>query len=334
MKKILFIIKNKNEASSRFRVKAYLPYLQNDFDYKIFYSEYNNHKVPKFLRSFIKRYRFLKLLINIKKFDIIFMQRPMSSDKKESIFFEKLLSFLNNNIIFDYDDALFIQNENKIKKLIKISKKVICGNDYLAEFSKRYNKNTYIIPTTIDTNKFTPKKTANNSNLILGWTGTSGNYENFSDELINSIKKILDNYKNVSFLFICDKKPPKKFNFKYEFIQWNEKNEILDLKKIDIGLMPLIDSPWTKGKCGFKLIQYGAISIASIASNVGVNNQVVLNNKTGFLINNETQWYEKIKILIEDEKLRQTFGRNARKHILQNYDTKKNYISLKNILNS
>jgi len=105
MKKILFIIKNQHEASSRFRVIAYLPYLKNNFETEIFFSEYNNKKVPKLLRSLVKRFRFLLLLFKAKKHDVIFMQRPMSSDKKQSIFFEKLLSKINSNIIFDFDDA-------------------------------------------------------------------------------------------------------------------------------------------------------------------------------------------------------------------------------------
>ena len=100
MKKILFIVKNENEASSRFRVFAYLPYLKNDFEVDIFFSEYNNKKVPKFLRSFIKRLRFLSLLFRAKKYAVLFMQRPMSSDKSKSTFFENLLSKINKNIIW------------------------------------------------------------------------------------------------------------------------------------------------------------------------------------------------------------------------------------------
>lgn len=329
MKKIFFILKNENEASSRFRVFSYLPYLKDDFDITIFYSEYKNNSVAKFIRSLVKRFRFLSLLLQVKHYDLIFMQRPMSSDKNKSTNFEYLMSKLNPNIIFDFDDALFIQNETKIKALIKLSKTIICGNEYLAEFSLKHNKNTFIVPTTTDTTKFVPLTDNHSDFITVGWTGTSGNYENFTPELLETLKKLLLNCPSMRLLFICDKKPPQSFDFKYDFIYWNSTSEIEDLQKIDIGLMPLKETPWTRGKCGFKLIQYGSIGIASVGSNVGVNSKIILDKKSGYLIDNESQWFDKIKILIEDKKLRYSMGATARKHIEDNYSTIGNYQHLK-----
>jgi len=332
MKKILFIIKNKNEASSRFRVGAYLPYLQQDFSYQIFYAEYNNKKIPKFLRSVWKRVLFLRLFFQINRYDVIFMQRPMSSDKKKSTMFEYLLSKLHSKIIFDFDDALFVQNETKIQSLCKLSNSVICGNDYLADFAKKHNPNTYIIPTTIDTQKYIPKTHPTTKKLTVGWTGTSGNYANFSQNLIETLQKLTQKYENLSILFICDKKPPKHFNFPYNFIQWQESSEVEDLQKIDIGLMPLEDSAWTRGKCGFKLIQYGSIGVASVGSDVGVNSQIIINNTTGYLISKESEWYNALELLIQDDSKRKDMGQEARKHIINNYDTLGNYKQLQTIL--
>jgi len=330
---ILFILKNKNEASSRFRVLSYLPYLENDFNYSLFYAEYNNKKVPKILRSVIKRFRFLNLLFQAKKHDIIFMQRPMSSDKSKSTFFESLLKKVNPNIIFDFDDALFVQNEQKIKSLISLSKACICGNDYLASFAKKYNPHTHIIPTPIDTNKFKPASSKTSKKLSIGWTGTSGNYDFFTKELINALKITLQKYQDtIDFVFICDRKPPERFDFDYTFIQWRDESEVMDLQNIDIGLMPLIDSAWTKGKCGFKLIQYGSIGIASLASDVGVNKDVVLDSQTGYIIDNEQQWLEKLEALITNPSLREEMGRKASEHIQKHYSVKENYPKLKTLL--
>lgn len=332
MKKILFIVKNKNEPSSRFRVFPYLPYLNNNFHTSIFYSEYNSTNIPKVLRSIIKRLRFISLLFQAKRYDAIFMQRPMSSDKNKGVFFETLLSKINSNIVFDFDDALFIQNETKIKALIKLSNLIICGNQYLAHYSLKHNKKTYIVPTTIDTSKFIPLSSKDSNHTTIGWTGTSGNYENFTPELLDTLKKTTLKYPNVRILFICDKKPPESFDFVYDFIYWNSKTELQDLQKIDIGLMPLKDNSWTRGKCGFKLIQYGSVGISSIGSNVGVNNEIILDKKSGYLINDESQWFEKLKSLIEDKSLRDSMGITARKHIEDNYSTVGNYQKLKNCI--
>ena len=333
MNKVLFIIKNKNEASSRFRVLAYLDQLKNEFDIDIFYAEYHNDNTPKIFRSIIKRIRYLSLLRDVNTYDVIYMQRPMSTDKSKNNFFEKLIVNINPNLIFDFDDALFIQSESKISNLISIARICVCGNKYLYDFSKKYNPNTYVIPTAIDTKKFIPNDNCNRALVTIGWTGTSGNYQFFTDKMIAEINTILKTYSNVSFLFICDHKPDQRFNFPYNFIYWNETTEVEDLQNIDIGLMPLIDSPWSKGKCGFKLIQYGAIGIASIASDVGVNSDIVLDNKSGILIKDNT-WETALTTLINNAPLRERMGENARQHIQKHYSLSSNYQKFSSIIHS
>jgi len=331
--KILFIVKNKNEASSRFRVFSYLNHLEQDFEVLFFYAEYKNNKVPKILRSLVKRFRFITLVNLVRKNDIIFMQRPMSVDGNKSTFFEWLFTRFNKNLIFDYDDAIFVENATKMKSLVSLSKACICGNDYLADFAKQYNPNTYIIPTPIDTDKFISTKAVTGESITIGWTGTSGNYAYFTTEMIQDIKDVLLKYSHVNFLFICDRRPNEKFDFPYTFIRWNDETEVNDLKKIDIGLMPLIDSPWTRGKCGFKLIQYGSISIPSIASDVGVNAEVVLDGKSGYLVQNgQSDWKKYLEILIHDPQLRESMGKIAREHIENVYSVNKNYPKLKVVL--
>lgn len=333
MNKVLFIIKNKNEASSRFRVLAYLNQLKNDFDTDIFYAEYHNDNIPKIFRSIIKRIRYFSLLRDANIYDVIYMQRPMSTDKSKNNFFEKLIVNINPNLIFDFDDALFIQNKSKISNLISIAKICICGNKYLYDFSKKYNPNTYVIPTVVDTRKFIPKANGNGTDITIGWTGTSGNYQFFTDKMIDEISTILKTYSHVNFLFICDHKPDQRFNFPYNFIYWNEKTEVEDLQNINIGLMPLIDSPWSKGKCGFKLIQYGAIGIASIASDVGVNSDIILDNKSGILIKDNT-WEIPLTTLINNTPLRERMGEQARQHIQKHYSLSGNYQKLSSIIHS
>ena len=332
-KTILFIVKNKNEASSRFRVFSYVKYLEKDFSISFFYAEYKNEKVPKFLRSLIKRLRFWVLPYLVSQHDVVFMQRPMSADKNNSTFFEWLMTRFNRNLIFDYDDALFVQNEIKMRSLVSLSRSCVCGNDYLAEFAKSYNTSVSIIPTPIDTEKFIPKTTSEKENVTIGWTGTSGNYAFFTKELIHDIKSVLQKYDHANFLFICDKQPDASFDFPYEYVQWKDDTEVRDLQQIDIGLMPLIDSPWTKGKCGFKLIQYGSIGISSIASDVGVNSKVVLDGQSGLLVNEkEPNWAECMERLITNASLRQAMGQKAREHIQKEFSVEINYPKLKTIL--
>jgi glycosyltransferase involved in cell wall biosynthesis len=333
MKKILFIIKNKNEASSRFRVIAYFNRLENDFDIDVFYSEYHNRNIAKIFRSITKRFRYLTLLLRIKSYDIVYMQRPMSSDHSSSTFFEKLLVSRNPNFIFDFDDALFVHNKHKIIKLISMVKTCICGNRYLHDFSIKYNTSTCIIPTAIDTEVFAPKSCTDNSTITIGWTGTSGNYQFFTDNMISQLSTLLEKHKHVNFLFICDNKPEARFTFPYDFIRWNENSEISDLQRIDIGLMPLKDSSWSRGKCGFKLIQYGAIGIPAIASNTGVNSEVIINNETGLLVEND-DWFTPIEALLKSPDIRTEMGKLAVQHISKNYSLDTNYKKFRGAITS
>jgi glycosyltransferase involved in cell wall biosynthesis len=146
--------------------------------------------------------------------------------------------------------------------------------------------------------------------------------------MIDDIARILENNANTRFLFICDRPPEERFHFTYDYIPWRAESEISDLQQIDIGLMPLIDSLWSRGKCGFKLIQYGAIGIASVASDVGVNADVILNAKSGYLVKDD-DWYTPLKTLVENQDLARNMGQQARSHIQRHYSIKANYLKLK-----
>lgn len=330
-KSILFIVKNRSEASSRFRVFAYYKQFEKDFEISTFYAQLP-FKVPRFLRSPLRKLRYISIAFKARNYDVVYMQRPMTADDSNSVFYEWLITLFNPNLIFDYDDALYVLNETKMRKLVSLAKTVVCGNDILASFAKKYNSNVHVVPTTIDTDRFQPLAHEHDSNTItIGWTGTSSNYQFFTPHMVKDIKRLLNDYHHINFLFICDIKPPKNINFKYNFIKWNAETEANDLKKIDIGLMPLIDSPWSRGKCGFKLIQYGAIGITSVASDVGVNCDVVLNNKSGFLVHGE-DWYEPLEKLIENTDLRRAYGIKAREHISMYYSQYANYPKLKSII--
>ena len=117
---------------------------------------------------------------------------------------------------------------------------------------------------------------------------------------------------------IANKNPELPING-FEFITWTQSSEVSDLQKFDIGIMPLTDDIWSKGKCGFKAIQYGASGIPALVSPVGVNTEVVKDELTGFLCNNTEDWKTRLEELILDESKRQKMGAAGRKHIEANY---------------
>lgn len=340
MEKIIFLVPYpKSEApSQRFRFEQYLPEMEKQFEVEIhsfidtktwqkLYAEgLFGFKIWKMLGSFRRRFA---LLPKIKKADHIFIHRE-ASQIGPPIFEWLIAKILRKKYIFDFDDATWIPNYSvtnarfqrlkaywKIKYIIKWAGKISAGNEYLADFARKYNSNIEIVPTTIDTeNHHNILSETKSKPIRIGWTGSHTTMQ-YLNELIPILNRL--NEKN-DFLFrvISNEKP--KWDVPYlEFIKWNKSTEIEDLAKIQIGVMPLKADLWSSGKCGFKALQYMACEIPTVLSAVGVNTQIVTNEKDGFICTGEEEWLQVLDKLISDEALRQTIGKNGRQRIIDTY---------------
>ncbi len=128
---------------------------------------------------------------------------------------------------------------------------------------------------------------------------------------------------NFEFLVISNEKP--QINLKsFKFIKWDKTSEISDLQKIDIGIMPLYDNEWEKGKCGFKGLQYMALEIPAVMSPVGVNTEIIKDGENGFLAKDEQEWFDKLSLLIENSQLREKLGKAGRQTVIEKYSVDAN----------
>jgi glycosyltransferase involved in cell wall biosynthesis len=244
---------------------------------------------------------------------------------------EFFLKVFNKKIIFDFDDAIYLGSENndnwfiknfircdwKIKFIIKISTAVICGNDLLKFYSKKYNSNSFVVPTTIDLKKYKSDKYINYKKkyLTVGWSG-SYSTSRYIEKLLPDLFKL---QKKIYFKIILIGTNLQFNNHYIDCIPWNSKKEIQDLLKIDIGLMPLPNNQWTRGKCGLKILQYLSLNIPSIASNVGINSKIIKNNFNGFLIKSRHDWSKVLYKLITNKKLFFYTKKNCQSIIKKNY---------------
>ncbi|MEP4594778.1 MAG: glycosyltransferase, partial [Cyclobacteriaceae bacterium] len=158
--------------------------------------------------------------------------------------------------------------------------------------------------------------TANSQQPVIGWTGSHSTL--FYLDMLVPILQELEKDHDFEFLVIANKDPQLPIK-NFRFVAWNKETEIEDLSKIDIGVMPLEDNEWSKGKCGFKLIQYLSLGIPAIASPVGVNTEIVMHNQTGLIATTPNQWLEALKQLLEQETLRKQMGDSGRKLIQKKY---------------
>ncbi len=324
--------------SQRFRVEQYIPYWKKygvKVDVFPFYSDksfqyiYQSGKIVQktvlILIDFIRRFL---LLFILKSYPVIFIQRGVAPIGPP-IFEWILKKILRKKLIYDFDDAIWIPDErsSSIVKFVKSYSKVsiicgwadlvISGNDYLAEYAEGYTKKVIIIPTVVDTeNKYSLKTKNSNGTNVIGWTGSHSTMK-YLDLIIPILQK-LEQKHNFKFKVISNKNPELPLS-SFEYIQWTNENEIKDLSQFDIGIMPLIEDAWSKGKCGFKAIQYMALGIPAIVSPVGVNAHIVDHEQNGYLADELQEWEKYLSTLISNVGLREKYGKEARRKIEHHY---------------
>lgn len=232
-------------------------------------------------------------------------------------------------IIYDFDDAIWLpdRQENpawkwlkwrsKIKHISKWSWKVTAGNEYLASYARQYGHHVVVFPTVVDTRVHQPQHSqARHQAVTIGWTGSHSTLF-YLDMLIPVLQNLEKTYA-FQFVVIANHNPrlPLK-NFR--FVPWSKETEVTDLTMLDIGLMPLEDTEWAKGKCGFKLIQYMALGIPAVASPVGVNTQLISGAEGGFLAGSDQEWEKALTTLLEHSELRQEMGQRGRQFVVDHY---------------
>lgn len=313
--KVIFLVNSVDGPSTRYRVLQYLPYFKKE-GWEIEVSVF-----PKNLRERVKLYH------SLREFDVVFLQKRLLS-----LFHLSLLRKQSKRLAFDFDDAILFRDSPKgefnsrirkgrFVKMIKNADEVIAGNDYLKNQAICYNPRVSVIPTPVDTGRYRPKRySPGGSTITLGWMGSSSTLF-----YLENLKPVWDRlhrrYPHIRLKIVADR------FFDSDSIpilkkRWSEEEEIDDLHSFDIGLMPLTDDPWSRGKCGFKLLQCMAVGVPVVCSPVGVNREIVEHGVNGFLAADDDQWIEQLGLLIENSHLRQKMGEEAIHTVRKDYDLK------------
>lgn len=246
--------------------------------------------------------------------DIIYVYRPMF--EWPFLWLERAVT-RGRRSVFDFDDAIYLNlfGRSKIRSMVDLVDHVVAGNRTLADFVAAPAKTT-IIPTVIDIDRFRPQPTrqTRGADVVVGWTGTHGNYRQLAVAK-EGIARALERT-GARFLAIADRPPPRSLaSLRPEYIPWNPDTEVEDLARIDIGVMPLPDEPYARGKCAFKLLQYMALGRPGVASAVGANAEVVTDRVDGFLPPDRSAWESALVELIGDPALRASVGAAGRARV-------------------
>ncbi len=260
----------------------------------------------------------LAQLRNLRPADVVFFQRPMV--ELPTLFLERLAA-RGRKSVFDFDDAIFLNRggREKLRRTIALVDQVVAGNRFLAETAEAPEKTT-IIPTAVDTDRWSvqPTREARGREVVVGWTGLSCNYRHLAlacKPIARALRRT-----GARFVVISDRRPPSELaDLRPRFVPWRAESEIEDLARLDVGVMPLPDGPYERGKCAFKLIQYMALGRPALASPVGTNCEVVTDASDGFLPCDQNAWEEELVSLIEDPELRAQVGGRARQRVQAAY---------------
>lgn len=250
-------------------------------------------------------------------------------------FFERIARMLAKRMVYDIDDLVFLgkasaanrlvsllKGRSKIHYLMRTADHVITCTPYLDEYVRKLNSRTTDISSTIDTGSYAVRPAhANTGNLILGWSGShsTARYLLLLRDMLLNLSRTLEFE-----LLVIGAPDFRMSGLTVRAIPWRLASEVTDLQQIDIGLYPLPDDEWVQGKSGLKALQYMALGIPTIASARGANFRVIEDGVSGFLVNSEAQWAEKIELLAGDPALRSVVGNAARKRVVERYSVSAN----------
>jgi glycosyltransferase involved in cell wall biosynthesis len=344
MPNILFIASHRpgRSPNQRFRFEQYLPWLEEQ-GFRCTLSYLVEPEDDRYLYkpgSFLRKLGFVRRSIakrradvaRSKDFDIIFVCREALMTR--STVFEKAFSKGRARVVYDFDDSIWLSNVSdanrrwswvkdpgKTARIIAMADMVFAGNDYLADYAKQFNKRVAIVPTTIDTDEYRPRQASAEGPVCIGWSGSITTIQHFQYAL-PALQEIHRRYGDrVTFRVIGDGTYSEP-SLGIQGLPWRKETELEDLAAIDVGIMPLPDDEWARGKCGLKGLQYMGLGIPAVMSPVGVNSTIIQHGENGFLAGSTEEWVEVLGRLVEDAELRRRMGDAARRSVEEHWSTK------------
>lgn len=338
MKKIKILLLSRYSrlgASSRVRSYQYLPYLEahgfqvvvvpllGDDYFKSLYTG-SGKRLRSILDAYLQRFRYL---LTSYSYDLLWIEKELFPWLPA--WAESLLSTLGVPYLVDYDDAIFHRYDlhpnrlvrfllgSKIDVVMRRATLVIVGNDYLAKRSRQAGaRRVEIIPSVIDLKRYPLMSRSEHTVFTIGWIG-SPLTARYLHLIRPALAEVCQGGKGR--LVLIGSGQIEFTDVPTEIRPWSEETEVADIQSFDVGIMPLPDEPWERGKCGYKLIQYMACGIPVVASPVGVNEQIVENGIDGYLCKTTTDWVNALTILRDNPELRAKMGKAGRIKVEKKY---------------
>lgn len=325
MRTVLFICQDKELPSSRIRVRNLI-------------TEIKSYDIVSEVVEYPKTMSGKKMLMGrLKGFDIVYLQKKLLSLYEAYLFRRN-----SQKLVFDFDDAIYYRDDShnsffsisrhmKFRRIVTMANVVIAGNTVLADFASRFNINTVILPSAVETRGIPVKDySCLSQETIIGWVGGKGNLHHLM--MIAPVLRRLGQAYSIR-LHVVSNSAVSIDGVRIKHIPWSLDSQETEIALFDIGVMPLPDNKWTEGKCGYKAIQYMAAGVTPVCSDVGGNRDIVENGKEGFVVPTMEAFYEALETLIKNSELRREMGRNARRKAEEHFSIPVVALKLASILN-
>ena len=307
-----------DDPSSHFRLRQYFqPLTEKGFKFHDFSHPCN---AGCWHLGFFKLVPYLQAIPESRKYDITWLSRTLVRGG------QTIEWMLKRPCVLDVDDAIWLHNSfcsATIANLARHVDVVVVGNTFLADWFGRHNKNIKIVPTAIDTERYVVRSEKRNTeHFVIGWTGTSSNFR-YLDGIEKPLANFLTDHRDVMLKIVADRPwqssmiPPERIIF----TQWSRDIEVESLHEMTVGIMPLEDSDWSRGKCSFKMLQYMAVGLPVIVSPVGMNRDILQMGNIGFAAETDNQWREALYELYKQRSNLYNLGLTGRKKVEASFAT-------------
>jgi glycosyltransferase involved in cell wall biosynthesis len=322
----------------RYRIEQWAPYLRDegiDVQFAPFAGAalakalyQRGHYVAKAWHMALALLKRVRTAWRADRFDVIYLYREAAL--VGPAWLERLASRANPRLMYDFDDAIwlhYVSPRNRYLSYLKAPRKtgVLCqmsaavtvGNETLARFARRYNPRVTVIPSTVSLREYRRRPPSRTGDVpVIGWTGShsSAQYLRVAEGALREVARRRDFR-----VLIIGLEQYRLDGVRVECRPWTAKTEVEDLWPMDIGIMPLVDDPWARGKCAMKAIQYMGVGLPAVVSPVGANRVVVEDGVTGFHAATESEWVRALERLLDDEDLRVRMGAEGRRRVEGEY---------------
>ena len=227
--------------------------------------------------------------------------------------------------LLDVDDAIWLNDPNHSERLVRACHGLVAGNEFIADYYRKFDLPVWTIPTSVDTARWRPRSPGARNHWTIGWTGSSSNL-GYLYRIEEALADFLTEHKETQFLIVCDRRPVlKKIPAEsWRFARWSAENEISLIQEMDVGLMPLPDTEWARGKCGLKMIMYLALGIPAIGSPIGVGKTLLAQHDVGLAAHDPSEWFDALRLLFKDNEGSARLGKAGRKLVEEQFSVTAN----------